>query len=228
MTSSFFPVEYNRVYLLGGAVIPTASAITIQVGIQWYNTAKALLSTEYVINASGFSNSSYTQKNAHVVAPATAAFAKIYLSRDNESGQVLYDSLRLVRAMPSFFATNATQTIAKETTGTCAFTSEVHDYGAHYNAAAATFTAGFDGLYQFRAQILDVTNDDADSYICIFKNGSLFIQGTNTDDGHIVDSGIIALAAGDTIIPKFYNDYNDTATLTASATKCFFSGAQIH
>ena len=241
ITSSLFPVEYNRVYLLGGAVIPTASGITIQVGIQWYNTSKALLSTEYVINASGFSNSSYTQKNAHVVAPATAAFAKIYLSRDNESGQVLYDSLRLVRAMPSFHAVvNGAQTITNGSTDAVEFNVEVHDIGSQYDHATCyDFTAKFDGIYEFKAQVRADSSGAVTSFtpeVRLVKNGSTVVcVGISANDGNqsslwqfLLSPGPIKLAADDTIEVQMLNNTGKSLVLQNSSEDSWFMGIQVH
>ncbi|MAH50509.1 hypothetical protein CMI37_32100 [Candidatus Pacearchaeota archaeon] len=224
--SSHFPVEPGRSYQVGISVKPSSGSITVTARVEGLDSAKAYSAAYNIVSASSLSTSDWTTKTITYTAASGEHYARVRLGRSANAGTVLFDTLRFVRAMPSFFATNETQTIAKETTGAIAFTQEVYDHGSNYDAAAATFTAPFDGVYQFSAQVIEVTNDDADSYISFFKNGSLFLR-SSWGNGHQINSGPIALASGDTIIPKFYNDYNGTATITGAATKCWFSGAQI-
>ena len=224
LMSDPFRVERNRVYQVGAATKPSAgSGITLTVGIRWLDKVKATISNEVMFTHTG--NTTLTRNDVFTVAPDTAVYASAYCI-NSHAVDGLYDAFRMVRAMPSFFATNSSQVIGKEASNVIGFDEEIYDYGGSYTHGTATFTAPFAGTYQFSAQILDVTNDDSDSFISLYKNGSLWLR-SSWGNGHQINSGPVALAAGDTVKPYFYNDYNGTAEIIEDATKCWFSGAQI-
>ena len=225
-----FRVERDRVYQFGISVKGSSTTAQCMVQIEWLTEAKAAVSTPILVNHNASADTTdMTRYDVFTTAPATAVYARVLLSKwsDASPANGIFDAIRMVRAMPSFHATNTTQTYGTKVAAVVDFDTEVYDYGDAYAHATGRFTATFAGTYMFKGQILDITNDHADSFIVLLKNGSVLFRGTKSDNGYEVDSGPIVLAAGDYIEVGFDNQDSSTATITGSATKCWFSGAQI-
>jgi hypothetical protein len=223
-----FRVERNRVYQFGISIKASTTLVTMFAQIEWLDADKEAIGVITTL-ATNSASSAMNRYDVSTTAAATAVYARIVLSKwgsvSPENG--IFDSIRMVRSMPSFHATNTTQTYGTKVAAVVDFDTEVYDYGNTYAHATGRFTATFAGTYMFKGQILDITNDHADSFIVLLKNGGLLFRGTKSDNGYEVDSGPIVLAAGDYIEVGFDNQHASTATITGSTSKCWFSGAQI-
>ena len=240
LTSTKFRVERDRVYHLGATVWGSSSSLDIYVGVEWYTNADSLISTTYAISANGY-HSALTRVDGYVVAPATASYGKVIIKNGTQSGQAIYDAIRMVRAHPSFHATlTGAQSVTNSSTDTVAFNTEVHDWGAQYDHSSNyTFTANFDGIYEFKAQVRadasGAVTDFDDSEIRLVKNASTVVfVGVAANDGNSsslwqfhLSPGPIKLAKGDTIKVQIHNASGKTFALTNVAAESWFTGRQI-
>ncbi|MCP4952564.1 MAG: hypothetical protein GY922_12050 [Proteobacteria bacterium] len=236
LASKKFRVEADRVYQVGATVFGSASALEIFVGVRWYSGTGTLLSTTYAINQSSL-HTALTRRDLPLVAPSTASYASVILLNGAQAGFGLYDAVRFVRAQPSFFVTNTTQTLGKSTDTLIDFDVEAHDTGGFFNTTLGQnkFVAPFDGIYEFKAQVLgsNLTNNHADSYLWLSKNSSEILRGsksytgTSSEYDYHIDSGPVKLEKDD-IIQIIYNSaHTSNSVLTGSTTQNFFSGVQI-
>ena len=233
LVSKKFRIEPSRTYHVGATVFGSVSALEIYVGVRWYTGRDVLLSTTYAVSQSGL-HSALTRKDLPLVAPSNASYAAVLLLNGAQAGYGLYDAIRFVRGMPSFFVTNTTQTITKGSNTVIDFDTETHDTGSSFTVATNRFVAPFDGVYQFNAQILGskLTNGHEDSYIFLGKNGSELLRGSKsytgtsaTYDYHIT-SGPVKLLTDDYIQVLYHNAHSSDSVLTGSTTQNYFTGAQ--
>jgi hypothetical protein len=231
-----FRVEADRVYHVGATVFGSASGLYIYVGVRWYTGTGSLLSTTYAISESGL-HTAFARRDTPLVAPSNASYASVILLNGAQAGFGLYDAVRFVRAQPSFFVTNTTQTLGKSTDTLIDFDVEAHDTGGFFNTTLGQnkFVAPFDGIYEFKAQVLgsNLTNNHADSYLWLSKNSSEILRGsksytgTSSEYDYHIDSGPVKLEKDD-IIQIIYNSaHTSNSVLTGSTTQNFFSGVQI-
>jgi len=231
-----FRVEADRVYQVGATVFGSASGLYIYVGVRWYTGTGSLISTTYAISQSGL-HTAFARRDTPLVAPSNASYASVILLNGAQAGFGLYDAVRFVRAQPSFFVTNTTQTLGKSGNTVIDFDVEAHDTGGFFNTTLGQnkFVAPFDGIYEFKAQVLgsNLTNNHADSYLWLSKNSSELLRGTKSYTGtsseydYHIDSGPVRLEKGDEIQVIYNSAHTSDSVLTGSTTQNFFSGVQI-
>lgn len=93
--------------------------------------------------------------------------------------------------------------------------------------ASSTFTADKAGLYQFNGVILFTTAAGGTSYLMLYKNGSEYARGPQSDAnsyGHTV-SGLVNLAASDTV--DLYVTTTNSRTTTAGSAYTWMSGHMV-
>ena len=235
-----FRVERDRVYQFGISVKGSSATAQEMVQIEWLTEAKANISAPILVNHNATSGTTdMTRYDVFTTAPSTAVYARILLSKwgDASPANGIFDSIRMVRAMPSFYVTNTTQTLGKSGPTAIDFDVEAHDTGDNFDVTLGQnkFTAPFAGLYTFSAQIIgsNLTNGHVDSYLWLAKNGGEIVRATKSYTGtaneydYKLDSGLIELDAGD-YLQVVYTSANTTdSVFTGSTTQNFFSGAQI-
>jgi len=236
LASTKFRVEADRVYQVGATVFGSASGLDIFVGVRWYTGTGSLVSTTNAISQSGL-HAALTRRDLPLVAPSTASYASVILLNGAQAGFGLYDAVRFVRAVPSFFVTNTTQTLDKASNTLIDFDIEAHDTGGFFNTTLGQnkFVAPFDGVYEFKAQILgsNLTNNHADSYLWLSKNSGELLRGTKSYTGtsseydYHIDSGPVKLEKGDIIQIVYNSAHASDSVLTGSTTQNFFSGVQV-
>ena len=235
-----FRIERDRVYQFGISVKGSSTTAQCMAQIEWLTEAKAQVSAPILVNHNASADTTdMTRYDVFTTAPATAAYARVLLSKwsDASPENGIFDAIRMVRAMPSFFVTNTSQTLGKGANTLVDFDTEAHDDGDNFNSTLGQnkFTAPFDGVYTFSAQLLggNVTNGHADSYLWLAKNGGELLRGaksyTGTSDeyDYRIETGPIKLAAADYIQVVYYSGHASDSACTGSTTQNYFSGAQI-
>ena len=229
MVSSIFPLDPVRTYTISCEAKPNSSGITVLCFLELLTESKANITEWNFFNATSLSTSAFTKKSMHLATHATTQYGRVWLGCSGGSGRTLFDNIRLVRAMPSFFATNATQTITGKNTAALTYSTEVYDYGGNYTTANSTCTIHHAGVWTFTARVGAITNGESGNKIILAKNGSTFLSRTSGSATGFaqLNSGPISLAAGDLITMHFYNDSSSSAVVAASATETWFCGSQV-
>lgn len=224
VSEAFKEVSSNRLYLTSFTLRSTVADVRNLVQVNWYDRAKALLSTSIVYDDATTNPTAVTPKYGYVTAPATATYAKLELygchPSDVTSGSTWFDSVIFTDLlMPSSGTLPGDQVYP----GTASFTNNSSFTGASWVRESTTAGAAEGPVMDLRrtknsvasdllAQLRFLTRNSVSvekEFACILAK---VIDGTSTtEDGEILFRTIIAGAiAGRVVVGA--GMYTPTAT----------------
>ena len=176
--SDEFVVTPGEVYELECWNYADDNSTTYRHKIYWFTAARAAVSNTTVINVSADAADTWEQKKGYAVAPATAAFGKVSLSRATSGPLLFVDRVQLRKAIPTFSAYLSSNQ-SPTSNDRIDFDTEDHDHGDWFSTGGQKAAAPTAGVYCFNFSLkVEASTDAKVVNVLIRKNASAYNNGT--------------------------------------------------
>lgn len=146
--------------------------------LYWYTATRASISDSTMINTSADAANTWEQKKGYAVAPATAAFAKVQLSRSTSGPLLFVDQVFVRKAIPTFSAYLSSNQ-SPTSNDRIDFDTEDHDHGDWFSTGGQKAAAPTAGVYCFNFSLkVEASTDAKVVSVLIRKNASAYNNGT--------------------------------------------------
>jgi len=200
-----------------------AAGNTMTAFINWYTSEKVYISQSVIHNAVLGAANTWEERSAIFTAPATAAFARLFIRKNNTAFNGYYGFADFWRAPRSFLAYRSAAVPASPTN--IDFDNESYDYGNIFDTGTGKCTIPTDGLWHFYAQTYVVNLAAGGTVDIVLRNAGTPIAYGTTARAHALNDDCVAavnfigyLSKGDSI--ETYLEYSSgTPSVAGTVTK---------
>lgn len=157
-TDDYIPVNSATTLQVEARVRVSAASINAKVEVEWFDSAKASISSSTVFDWTPTATGTWYTKRDVAVAPANARYYRVRCSRTGGgAGDCFFNWVQSTPIKPAFWAyVNTTYTLTdKAAPSEVRYDSEYFDHGGHFTpytgAGTCMFTCPEDGWYEFSA-----------------------------------------------------------------------------